>query len=359
MSLAVFRARAQLLAGARAGSVEEAVRHLVAVPAQDLRSARWALRARVPDSLAADVERGLGERRSLVVGWLGRGTLHLVCREDYAWLLALTAPARMRSNARRLAQEGIEPAQTELGLKVVARALSGEGPLTRAELGDRLAAAGVPAGGQALPHLLMLAALRGVVVLGPMRDGAQAFALASDWLGDDAPGPEPGALPDLALALGELARRYLAAHGPADAADLAGWAGLPVRAGRAGMRAAADALADAGEGRVELRRRPAAASGRAWPRPRLLPSHDPYLLGWRDRSFAVPAEHLKRVHPGGGIVRAVMLVDAQAAGTWSARRRGDRLSVSLEPFDALDARDERALRSEASDVARFEALELA
>jgi hypothetical protein len=44
-----------------------------------------------------------------------------------------------------------------------------------------------------------------------------------------------------------------------------------------------------------------------------------YLLGWRDRSFAVAAEDARRVHPGGGIVRATAVADGRVLGTWSPR----------------------------------------
>jgi DNA glycosylase AlkZ-like len=85
--------------------------------------------------------------------------------------------------------------------------------------------------------------------------------------------------------------------------------------------------------------------------PRLLGAFDPYLLGWKDRSFAVPARHAKRVHPGGGILRAVALLDGRAVGTWGARRRDGRVDVSLELF----ARAPRAaFEAEIDDVARFE-----
>lgn len=59
--------------------------------AQDLRAARLALRARGDGLTAASVDAALTAERSLVVGWLGRGTLHLVSRDDYPWLLGLTA----------------------------------------------------------------------------------------------------------------------------------------------------------------------------------------------------------------------------------------------------------------------------
>ena len=60
----------------------------------------------------------------------------------------------------------------------------------------------------------------------------------------------------------------------------------------------------------------------------LIPAFDELLLGWRDRSPTVPAEHAKRVHPGGGILRAVVLEDGVAVGTWS-RRGGD---ITVERF---------------------------
>ena len=45
-------------------------------------------------------------------------------------------------------------------------------------------------------------------------------------------------------------------------------------------------------------------------------------------SIATTAEHARRVHPGGGILRAVALEDGVAIGTWS-RRKGE---ITVEPF---------------------------
>lgn len=65
---------------------------MLAVQAQDRSAWRLALRARVEGITAADVDLALTEKRSLLVAWLNRGTLHLVCTEDYPWLLALPRP---------------------------------------------------------------------------------------------------------------------------------------------------------------------------------------------------------------------------------------------------------------------------
>ena len=228
--LAAERLRAQLLAGPTARSVTGVTGHLLAIQAQDPRGARLAVRARTSGLTAADVDRALTTERSAVVSWLNRGTLHLVLTEDYWWLHPLTTPQLRASITRRLAQEGVTPGAAERGVRVIEQSLAADGPLTRPQLRDRLAAAGVPTAGQAIVHILALATFRGLIVRGPMQDRDQAFVLVRDWLG--AP-PEPLDR-DRALAL--LARRYLAGHSPAADRDLAKWAGLPLGDARGGTR---------------------------------------------------------------------------------------------------------------------------
>jgi winged helix DNA-binding protein len=350
------RAAAQRLDRPGAVGPARLVHDLLAVQTQDARAARLALRARSGGLRAADVDAALTDDRSLVVAWLMRGTLHLVAREDHAWLLGLTAPRQEAGSARRLSQEGVPADDADRAVAAVERALGDDGPLTRAELGERIAAVGVRSEGQALPHLLALAARRGVAVHGPVVDGEQRFALASDWLGAVPAVPLAGAARDTALA--ELARRYLAAHGPASAADLAAWAGLPLGDARAGLSAIASSLAAVSGGLVDLAVRPDGGDPPAAAlAPRLLPAFDPYLLGWKDREFAVPARHVKQVHPGGGLLRAVATAHGVAVGTWSARRRDGRLAVVVEPFARIGAPVGAALDAEAADIARFEGLD--
>ena len=109
-----------------------------------------------------------------------------------------------------------------------------------------------------------------------------------------------------------------------------------------GLRGDRGELADAG-GRSGLRDAP--EPPRRLP-PRLLPAFDPYLLGWRDRGFAVDAEHARDVHPGGGIIRAVALVNGRAAGTWKRGRGG----IEVAPFAPLPARVAAALAREAERI---------
>src|SRR4051794_16130431 len=185
--LARARLTSQLLAGTPARSAEDVVGRLLAVQAQDPRGARLAVRSRSTGLTAADVDQALTVDRTLIVSWLNRGTLHLVRAEDYWWLHSLTTPQLAVSNERRLRQEGVSPAQAERGVEVVTEAVSSEGPLTRAQLRERLDAAGVPTAGQALVHVVFAATRLHGVVRGPMVGKEQAFVSATKWLGPPPP----------------------------------------------------------------------------------------------------------------------------------------------------------------------------
>jgi Winged helix DNA-binding domain len=331
------RCAAQLLSGDPAGSAEEVARRLLAVQAQDPRGARLAVRARSAGLSAADVDSALA-RGSLVVSWLNRGTLHLVCAEDYWWLHPLTTPQVRAGNARRLGQEGVPPGDAERAVTTVRDALAADGPLTRSQLRERVAAAGVRTEGQALVHILLLASIRGLIVRGPVAGRDQAFVLVRDWLG------APPAALGREAALGELARRYLAGHAPATDRDLARWAGIGLRDARLGLaRCGAVQRAD---GLAELPGNPRRAVA-ALPPPRLLGAFDPLLLGWASRDpITGPHRHIVTVN---GLFRPFALVDGRAVATWTINAG----QVVLTPFAVLDPKTQAVLNTDAADVTRF------
>lgn len=332
------RLTSQLLAGEPAGSALEVTRRLLAVQGQDQRGARLAIRARSSGLTAADVDRALTEERSLLITWVNRGTLHMLASEDYPWLHALTAPTLLTANARRLTQEGLSSAAVEKGVSVIERALGSEGPLSRAQLRERIAEVGVRIEGQALVHLLMLATLRGIAVRGPMVDGQHAYVLVEDWLGKVA-GPV-----DRDRALGELARRYLAGHGPAEDRDLARWSGLPLRDARAGLSAIASKLHERPDGLLELVDAPAPAPP---PEPRLLGAFDPLLLGWCSRDELLSGN--EGIVTTNGLFRPFALVSGRAVASWGLQAG----KIELKPFKRLSSGVRNALRSEGEDVQRY------
>lgn len=331
------RLTAQLLAGSPLHDPVDVVRHLLAVQGQDPRGARLAIRARTSGLSAANVDRALSEDRSMLITWLNRGTLHLVGSEDYPWLFALTTPRLLTGNSRRLAQEGITPAAAERGVAIIERSLVEEGPLTRLQLRDRIAGAGIRTEGQALVHLLMLACLRGLAVRGPMIGRDHAYALVGDWL-------EPSVAVDRDRALAELARRYLAGHGPASERDLAKWAGVTLGDARAGLGAIASELRPRADGLVDLAKRPPPAE---LPAPRLLGSFDPVLHGWTSRE-ALLGSH-RGIVTVNGLFRPFALAHGRAVATWSLSAG----EVALKPFGRLTRADKAALEEDAKDVVRY------
>jgi len=358
-----LRSASQLLDRRVAGEPETVVRALLAVQAQDRTSWRLALRARAAGITAADVNHRLTDRRSLIVAWLNRGTLHTICSEDYSWLLALTAPSQVTANSRRLAQEGLEPEVVDRAVAFIEGALATEGPQTRTELRERLVDRGFRTDGQAMVQLLFATVNRGVAVLGPMKGVHQAFAHAREWLGRAAE-PPTGEWREPALA--ELARRYLIGHGPATQHDLAKWAGLPLRDARSGLRSIGSDLVEMDGGLLDLANRTAAADSEepgtrapALP-PRLLPAWDPCLVGWAAREpFLQREDESLVIPPGGGLFRPVATAAGVVAATWNIRRERERAIIGIDPFRPLDADASAGLTAEAEDVARFEGMALA
>jgi hypothetical protein len=344
MTAAADRFLGQLLQRRRAGA-DDVVRRLLAVQAQDARSVRLALRARG----------ATGWSDALVTSWLLRGTLHVVHRDDFWWLHGLCAPRLRAGNRRRLGQLGVSEAQADRAVELIARAIADSGPLGRAALSEVLAAAGIPVAGQAIVHLLARAAIAGAVVLQPgAAAGGEAAERPTAGGATAEPATAPGeaaerataggevaervfvlagerpAPPDRDAALRELGRRYLAAHAGADERDLAQWSGLPLSDARRALRD---------------RRPPAVPRG---PLPlRLIPAYDELLLGWRDRTPVVAAEHARRVHPGGGLLRAVVLEHGRAVGTWQLRAG----RVAVEPF--AEIADAAGLAAEVAAVERL------
>jgi hypothetical protein len=296
------------------------------------------VRARTEGLNAADVDRALTDDRTLLITWLNRGTLHLIRTEDYPWLRALTTPPLLTANATRLRQEGVDADEAERAVVMIERALGERGPMTRLQLRDQLEAGGIRTAGQAFIHLAMLTCLKGLAVRGPMIGGQHAYVLVRDWIGK----PKPV---DRDAALAELARRYLAGHGPASDRDLAKWVGLPLRDVRAGLSSIGGEIEDAGEGAVRLRG--GAAGSARMPRPRLLGAFDPTLVGWASREEIVGGEESRIV--SGGIFRPFALVGGRAVALW----KWDEGRVAIESFADVSDRAARALERDAADVARF------
>ncbi|WP_406055075.1 winged helix DNA-binding domain-containing protein [Kribbella sp. NBC_00889] len=311
-------------------AVADVVRRTAGLQAQAWRGAAYAVRARSTATNFADVSQAQEVDRSVIRGWFMRGTLQLVAVEDAGPLLGLLGPKLIKDTERRYGELGLTEAVRAEAADLLEEHLLIHGPTGRAELADVLVKAGLieEPRGQAVYALIRHTGLLGRLCYGPGYDKDETWVAVRDWLG------KPLVLEGDAE---QLARRYLAAYGPATARDFATWSGLPVPAARASVRAVATESFEI-EGDVLV----AVEDLRGSEAVRLLGEFDAYLLGYQDRRQALAEEYHRKVFPGGGMLRPAVVRGGRVIGTW---RHADR---SYELFGLrVDLADELA------DVARF------
>jgi hypothetical protein len=325
-----------------------AVRQLLGLQGQDIPAVRMSVRARTEHLHERDVLAALDRPPALVRIWAMRGTLHLVAATDARWLTTLFGPRLRAATAGRRRSLGIPDERCEIALPLLAEILAA-GPLVRGDIVRGLHDSGfeIEAGSQAVPHLLGYAGAGGLVCCGP----GETFAFVEDWLPPATDPPDPPDPPDLPA---ELARRYLTGHGPAAAADLAAWSGLPLTQARAAFGSIEDELRwwDTDLGPMASIDKTPANKGDS-PAVRLLPRYDGYLIGWRDRDLVLDAANARAIHPGGGVLNAALVIDGFVRGSWGWAKRSGKRVIVVTPFTPLQRKEIAGVEADAADVSRF------
>jgi hypothetical protein len=279
---------------------------------------------------------GALEDRSAIQATLMRVTIHLVAREDY-WPFALATRDARRTWWVR-ARRGEPSAAAMAGAaRTLRRRLAGGGEITRKELDaligkDRAQGVG-----------LWVDLVRKPPSGTWERRRADLFALAEDWIGPPDVRPADGAA--------HLARRYLAAFGPASRKDVASFTGIALAPlgkvlARLELRRFAsedgEELLDVPDGLLPHPETPAP--------PRFLGTWDANLLVHARRTGVLPEEHRPRIF-GTKTPQSfpTFLVDGAVAGTW---RYADG-EVALSPFAELATADAAAVRAEADRLAAW------
>ena len=241
----------------------------------------------------AQLERAL-ERKQLVRATLMRATIHLVSTLDYLHFQPVLADA-----IRRRYRRAFDSAELlELAAQMEA-------------------AAQTPRPGKELRQLVDEEKWFRVI------HHARFLRLGDDYVAAEAWLDRPYEPPEKGIRL--LLRRYLAAWGPATAADAAAWTGLQVGELREALEEVGTRRFQDEQGRVlhDLPRAPL-PDGDAPAAPRLLPRFDNVVLSHADRTRVVTDE-LRKVIIRAGEVDPVVLVDGFVAGRW--RRKGKRIAV--------------------------------
>ncbi len=161
------------------------MRSLGGVNAQSGPAMMLSLRARVKGLETDDVKKR-SQKRRLVRTWAMRGTIHLIDSDDLGWMVSLLGPAILPKGRRRRLELGLDEDILERGLGEITAILNDREPLTRDELTDILIDRGIALErkSQAPYHLIVYAALKGLICMGPDREnGDQTYCLVSEWIG--------------------------------------------------------------------------------------------------------------------------------------------------------------------------------
>jgi hypothetical protein len=348
------RLNSQALTGDLAGRPERVVERMLALQAQDLRWGKWAVGIRAPGTTSADVDALLDSGR-VVRSWPMRGTLHLVPAPELGWMMKLTTPRLWAGSATRRRDLGLDENTIERARDIAVDALSGGRELTRAGFLDVLRERGIDAGGQRGYHLVWHLAQSGTVCWGRQLDAQQMLVLLDEWV------PHPRHL-EHDEALGEFLLRYLVGHGPAPLSDFAWWSQLTMTDAKTALSVAGDRITglDVDGVRHLL---PAASDTTALTRTRpgrgrdavlALPGFDEYLLGYRDRSFAIDPDDVTRVVPGkNGIFLPILVRGGRVVGTWRRDWQARTITVEPRPFAPFTGAAARSADHALNEYAHF------
>jgi Winged helix DNA-binding domain len=351
--------RRQLLLGRAPLTALQAVGHLAGLQAQAPLAPYVGLWTRLAGFRHEELKELITER-AVLRAHLMRNTVHLVDAGDYLRFRPLYQPVLARHLAGNFGKNliGVDLAE----LAAVAADLLGQTPLTRVELGARLAPRWPdhdPASlAYAASHLLPLVQVPPRGLWGEPNHRA-AFFLASAWLADRdssaSPSPPLGLDPASMMqstVLEQLVLRYLAAYGPASVADAQAWSGLSrLRevTDRLGSRLRAFTGPD-GAGLLDLPDAPRPDPDVPAP-PRFLPEYDNLLLSYAERSRVIPHRRPVPLPPGHGATVGTLLID----GLWQADWKISQGVLEIEPFISLGPADRDAVAAEGERLLGFAA----
>jgi hypothetical protein len=269
-----------------------------------------------------------------------------VTPDDIRWLLMLTAPRVHTLNGTYYRKFELDDALLARSHALFADALQGGKHLTRTELANILAQAGIVADKLRLSYIMMHAELAGLICNGASRGKQQTYAL----LAERAPQARELARDE---ALGELTRRFFTGHGPATVQDFVWWSGLSVAEAKQGLEMAKrELLHETVEREVywfaDLAPAPAPTTLTAY----LLPEYDEYFLPYRHLNIPDLPWTLTGNSAEDFFYRPI-LIGGQRAGTWRRTVVKKAIILDVRLTTTLDDAQWQALNAAADRYAAY------
>lgn len=351
---------------ARVTDPMDAVRSVVTLHATEPPTVHLSIHARTDQVTVPEVESLLYEERSLVKQLAMRRTLFAGPRDLLPVLLGGSS-ARTAGNVRQQVIKDVEShgvtengtAWVEAGFAAILDRLAGGEHLSAVQLREQLpqvqgtfqVSADKRYGGtfNVAPRLITALGATGAITRGRngghWRTSRPQWALTSSWLGD-----RPEQLP-APLAWAELVRRYLARFGPATETDVVWWLGATksiVRAAFAAIGAEQVTLDGPETGWVLPGDTELTPELGEWVA--LLPVLDSTLMGWKQRDWYLPCEHVRYLFDTNGNGGTTVWHNGRVIGCWV---QDDGARVRLVLREEVSSATREALEVEAARVTDF------
>ena len=319
----------QLLLERRRASAAATIERLVGMQAQAPNLPYVGLWSRLPGFRHEELSRLIETRKAVRIS-LMRNTIHLVTSRDAFGLKPLFMPLGERGYLRG-SPWGRDMRHVDIAaIRRAGSEIMAEKPRTIAQLAKVLAQRFPAHDGPAMAYGVRYME---PLVFTPPRGvwGARGLVTLTTfeaWLGRP-PGPP--------LAGDDVVRRYLAAFGPASAADFRAWSGLAMRDVFERLRPRLEIFRN--ENGTELFDLPRA------PRPdpsldvpvRLLPDFDNILLAHADRTRILPPGKHLGMFSSNGVMQGSVLVDGFVRAMWVP----DKTGLVITPFEKAIPKAER------------------
>lgn len=329
--ISAIRLKNQQLATSMFQTPKELVAWMGAMQAQDYNQAKWAIGIRMPHMIESQIESAFNQGKILRTH-LMRPTWHFVSADDIYWMLQLTAPQIKSVLNSRHRELGITELLVNTSYLVIEEAINAreDQSLTREELLQVLAQAGIPTDLQLASHIMLRAEIDGILCSGPLKGKKQTYALLSKRV------PVKKTLTK-EEALARLAKSYFSSHGPATLADFLWWSGLPAADGRNALESVKTDLIS-----VKIASDTYWLSGSGIKTSKLsdsvylLPAYDEFLISYKNRSASITTEDHKKAISSNGIFRPVVLVNGQISGLWKKTVKKDHILIETDYFRPHD-----------------------
>lgn len=308
-----------------------------AMQAQDYEMMLWAIGSRTRQT-RAQIERQF-EEGTLIRTYLLRPTWQVVAAEQFASLLGLSAPRIRRSLQAKHRKLEIDGELLRRTFDLLGKRFAKQAVCSRTELRSHLEQANIDLRQNRLYHLLLCAALEGIICGAKSEGREQCYRLLpiskENKLGEE-------------QALAFLAETYFRSRGPATLADFAWWAGLKRKEARQAMSSLGLQLQAEKIGDVEYY--DWIEGGPSQSGLRLVAAYDELAIAYPDKQFLLhDATYLPKISRS-GVFYPLIVRDGLAIGNWRLTKAEQ---VRLTFFDKVSKPDRDALEQAVSLYAHF------